>query len=790
MCQFETMRKILSLFLFAFIACFFGHAQLNLSVAGQLDYQSLHNSDLSDVWGYTDELGNEYAIVGVNTGGTSIVDVTDPSSPIEVFFTSGPNTIWRDMKTWGDYAYITNESSGGLKIIDMSGLPGNTNLPVASYNGNGTWSSAHNLFIDEFGFCYIAGANRGNGGVIFLDLTDPMAPVEVGEYDQFYVHDVMVKDNQMFLSHISNGFFQLLNVTDKSAPVIMGSQETSSTFTHNAWVSDDLKYLYTTDEVPSAFIDSYDISDPSDIVMVDQVQSNPGSNVIVHNTHFLNDYLITSYYRDGVTIHDVAFPDNVIEVGNYDTSPFQGNGFNGCWGVFPWLPSGNILATDIEEGLIILAPNYQRGCYLTGTVTDASTTFPIFDAEVELIATPVLELTALNGAYATGIAQAGTYDLEVSKPGFVTELISGVELSNGNSVVVDVELTPLVSISINGQTFEMGLAEGLGQTEVMIVNDDFVYEATSDGSGNFSFDNFFPGTYDIYAGQWGYITTCITNVFIDPTSSPLEIELELGIYDDFTFDFGWTNTATSPTGNWERGEPYGTISFMQPSNPEFDVDGDCFDQCYVTGNNNVDNAGNDDVDDGEVVLISPVFDGNAFNSPLLNFWRWFANYDNTIANDQLDLLIDNGITQETLASYNDQTEMSEWVFEEFILENFIEVTSTMQLVVRTADDSSNGSIVEAGIDLFSVVEGLPIGIGKNELDLVEIYPNPTSGSIRVDLQNGSYYSLEIFTMDGKSVFEQNINASGQIDLNLAKGIYMVRIGSENELFVTKKLIIQ
>ena len=59
-------------------------------------------------------------------------------------------------------------------------------------------------------------------------------------------------------------------------------------------------------------------------------------DVIPHNSHFINDYIVTSYYRDGVTVHDVANKGNMVEVGNFDTSPsFSGDGFNGCWGVYP-----------------------------------------------------------------------------------------------------------------------------------------------------------------------------------------------------------------------------------------------------------------------------------------------------------------------------------------------------------------------------------------------------------------------------------------------------------------------
>ena len=101
---------------FAFIP-FFMSAQLNMSELGYLDLVSLHNSDASDIWGYVDGGGNEYALVGLNDG-TSIVDVTDPANPFEVFFEPGMNSIWRDIKTWDNYAYVTTEEPQGLLIID------------------------------------------------------------------------------------------------------------------------------------------------------------------------------------------------------------------------------------------------------------------------------------------------------------------------------------------------------------------------------------------------------------------------------------------------------------------------------------------------------------------------------------------------------------------------------------------------------------------------------------------------------------------------------------------------
>ena len=51
------------------------NAQLNMDSIGHLDYNVLHNTDLNDVWGYEDEMGNEYALVGAKKG-TSVVDLS------------------------------------------------------------------------------------------------------------------------------------------------------------------------------------------------------------------------------------------------------------------------------------------------------------------------------------------------------------------------------------------------------------------------------------------------------------------------------------------------------------------------------------------------------------------------------------------------------------------------------------------------------------------------------------------------------------------------------------------
>ena len=433
------MKK--NLLSFAFLILFINSfAQLNMVEAGFATY----NQDLSDIWGYVDSEGNEYALVGVYNG-LSIVDVTDPTALTETFFGPGINSIWRDIKTWGDYAYVSTEGGGGIYIVDMSPLPDGDITNTTSFTGSVyPFTTVHNLYIDETGKLYIFGSNSGEGGAIICDLTaDPMNPVELGRFDDYYFHDGMARGDTLWGGAIYEGTFAAVDVSDPANPQVMATKSTPSQFTHNTWVSNNGSYVFTTDEVEDGYIGAYDVSDFDNIFETDRIQSSPGNNVIPHNVHVLNNYLVTSYYSDGVTIHDAARPGNLIEVGNYDTSPnYPGPGYHGSWGAYPFLPSGNILAADIEEGLYVLTPDYKRGCYLEGVVTDSITGLPINNVIIKIQPqTGISDHTNFSGTYAFGTATEGVYDIEYMHSNYNNKLIEGVSLESGVLTILEVELS-------------------------------------------------------------------------------------------------------------------------------------------------------------------------------------------------------------------------------------------------------------------------------------------------------------------------------------------------------------
>tara|TARA_Y100000589_G_scaffold130361_1_gene124013 strand:+ start:4777 stop:6891 length:2115 start_codon:yes stop_codon:yes gene_type:complete len=340
----------LIIFILLFPVFLLSQSSLNMVQIGNLSY----NQDLNDVWGYVDLNGNEHALVGC-ANGFSYVDVSNPSNPQEVFFISGSNSVWRDLKTWGKYAYVTTEAEDGLLIVDLTDLSGQTYTYWTDQ-----FMRAHNIYIDENGFAYIFGSQDGpTDGAIILDLNDdPMNPSVAGLFDAYYLHDGMVRGDTLWGAAVYEGVLTAVDVSDKANPVILGSSPTSCNFTHNAWVSDDGNYVFTTDEQSDCNVGAYDVSNISDIQEIDLIQSWNNENgfpVIPHNTHVLGDYLVTSYYTSGVTVIDASDPFNMNEIAYYDTSPdYEGGEFEGCWGAYPFLPSGLILATDQQTGLHIL----------------------------------------------------------------------------------------------------------------------------------------------------------------------------------------------------------------------------------------------------------------------------------------------------------------------------------------------------------------------------------------------------------------------------------------------------
>jgi choice-of-anchor B domain-containing protein len=748
-------------------------SQLNTILLSHVNYQQLHQANLNDVWGYVDETGKEYAIVGT-TEGTSILDVSDPTSPIEIFWIAGSSSIWRDPCVHGDYAYVTTEANDGLLIIDLSPLPSSSVLPTSTYFGTTTPQllSAHTCFVDENGFAYVFGSNRGNGGALILDVqTNPMQPTEVGFFDNWYVHDGFVRNDTMFLAHISDGFVSLVDVSDKANPILLGTKNTPNNFSHNIWPSDDGQTVFTTDEVSGAFLAAYNISDPQNIVEIDRIQNSPGQGVIPHNAHVRGNHLISSYYSDGIVVHDITYPDNMVKVAEFDTYPTQTSGFDGCWGVYPFLPSGNLLASDITEGLFIIGLNYQQASYLEGMVTDASTLAAIQGVSIQIIADDQVELSRVDGSYKTGILATGTYDVIYSKVGYYSQTLS-VQLVQGQIVIQNVQLIPIppfqLTINVYDASTSLPIADALIQMKVPLLEQ----QGITNGLGQEQMTLYYQEQYDVSVVKWGYFPSCFNQV-VDQNTGVLNIYLEKGYHDEFTFDLGWIVGGNATTGMWERGIPNSTSSGSAPGN---DAEFDCTDKAYITGNDATLNPDLDDVDGGVTLLTSPSMDLSSYTDPYLNFSYWFYCFHGNTPDDTLKIVVTNGFTAVVIAKLPAYENLFyQWVPMSIRLSDYIVPSATMQIVFRVSDNDPNVNITEAGIDYFYISNSNVLDVNSSAMEVGVIYPNPTSGNLTVKSAM-SIGDFELLDLNGKVVLS-GISHKSEMELDISalkSGFYIFK----------------
>ena len=773
----------------------------NLELRSTLEYPG---QTLANICGYAQD-GREYALLG-GSAGLIIVDVTNPASPVNITQIPGPDNLWKEIKVYDHYAYVTSEGGQGLQIIDLSGLPG-TGLNYHYYTGDGEiagqLNTIHALHIDtKKGFVYLFGGGLLGGAAKVLDLnTDPYNPTYVGKFDALgYIHDGYADNDTLYACHIYTGLLSITDMSDKQNPVLLGTVQTPGKFTHNAWITDDRKHILTTDEDVPSFVTSYDVSDPNDIKELDRTSTNDGNNSIGHNTHVLGDWAVTSWYTDGVVISDVHKADNMVITGWYDTWAGSGANFDGCWGVYPFLPSGTVVVSNIPNTnggtgkLYVLTPAYVRACYLEGKITNACNGQPVTGATITVNSNnPWINTTSNNlGVFKTGQVEQGNFQVTISKPGFEA-FVTNVNLATAQVTELDVQLTTNNATNVAGTVLDAGTNQPIGSASVVLSGPTVAYEVQTDDAGQYAQECAAGGAYTIQAGAWGYIPQTISVTNIGAGIPP--IYLEEGYEDDFGLDLGWSTEANATSGAWERGEPVGTQLNNATSNPDVDIDTDANDECYVTGNGGG-QAGNDDVDNGSVTLTSPVMKLAGNDDAILSFWYWFFNGGGQgNPNDKFEVRAING-TQNVLL-FGDNVPASDWNFSGDIhLKDYITLNDNVRIQFTTGDDAPS-HLVEAAVDGFKVVPVKSSGT-KPDIDaraFLQATPNPSSAefALRYEWPLAGDLTLEVRNALGQVVHYQALGAAtGAVSCGNTwpKGVYFATLRSTGKQSETLRLVKQ
>ena len=317
--------------------------------------------------------------MGVSTG-TSFIDISNLETPKIIGFlpTHTVSSSWRDIKTYGNYAFIVSEASGhGMQVFNLMKL-GSTSSDLspitftedAHYDGFG---KAHNIIINESkGYAYAVGTNTFSGGPHFVDISNPLNPTAAGGYgNDAYSHDAQVityngPDSDYTGKEILIGSNQnvvvIVDVTDKTNPTQIATINYPNIgYTHQGWFTEDLNYFILGDELDernfggntrNIVFNFTDLDNPS----LHMDYYGP-TTAIDHNGYTKgNDYYLANYSA-GIRIIDITNISNetMTEIGYFDTYPSNDNAsFNGVWNVYPYFSSGNIIVSDINSGFYIV----------------------------------------------------------------------------------------------------------------------------------------------------------------------------------------------------------------------------------------------------------------------------------------------------------------------------------------------------------------------------------------------------------------------------------------------------
>lgn len=364
---------------------------------------------LSDLWGWTSPAGEEYAIVGTNSG-AAFVRITDPRSPVYLGSIATPNpdtqnNWWWEIKTYGHYAYIVTEvRDAGILIVDLSQLDGLTGPaePGSELDADYTFyrpqgfRAAHNISINaDTGYAYLTGVTHTGlapRALWVLDLNgDPWAPAPVGAVNGPYTHDAQIVTYHgpdagyagreiAFVYQGADEVLGIYDVTDKANLVTLSlTHYPGAAFTHQGWVTEEHDFLFLGDEEDELFgisdpqnpdypdtartyiFDIRDLDAPALHGFYDHEQAS-----IDHNMFVKGDMLYQANYIAGVLALKINRDANggvtLTEAGHMDTEPRFGDqhmnwGYNiwvGPWGVYPFFDSGTIIAGDGLNGLILM----------------------------------------------------------------------------------------------------------------------------------------------------------------------------------------------------------------------------------------------------------------------------------------------------------------------------------------------------------------------------------------------------------------------------------------------------
>ena len=304
-----------------------------------------------------------YAYV-VRRDGLKIVDVSDPTAPIQVGSASvmSGNDVKLIERADGVLFALTSSDVAGISVFDVSDPTDPTRVYQFGVIPDGPFSElgVHTIFIEGTRL-YIT-----QQGVKVYDISDPSSPQLLGRYwlpvDGGYVHDMYVQDSIAYLDYWDNGLV-VVDLTDVDAPRWLGAFDSYADHmtSHSNWVTRAGGRLVSVhgDERIDAHVRIVDV-DPASAEFMQEIGSYQTQRAVsVHNIMAYGDLAFVTYYQDGLRVLDLSDPTEPREVAHYRTydaaDPSYGSSiYEGAIGVDYDPASRTMYVVDTHRGLFVL----------------------------------------------------------------------------------------------------------------------------------------------------------------------------------------------------------------------------------------------------------------------------------------------------------------------------------------------------------------------------------------------------------------------------------------------------
>lgn len=377
-------------------------ARGDITLVGQIKPPS--GDQFCNLWGFERD-GRAYAVVGDWDSGPIIIDVTDPTNPFVRKVITGAGVFGFDVKVWGNYIYSCEGGFGhagaSSRAIDIT----NMDLPLISP----AFTNAHAFAIHPGGYlfaeipglrCYDLNADPTPGGYLWFDGTP-------GGHDS----TVDLEHDRLYDFHGYSGFTAIWDISNINSRQLLGTiVDPTINYHHSGDATEDGNHLFLCDELAvgtEADCTVWNISNPATPT---KVESFFDLTSTIHNLYIIGNFAFVSHYSAGFRVYDVSNPSDVVLLDTYDTAPaLTGDGYEGAYGVYPFGPGGIVYVSDSDNGLYLF------------TVEDFA------GVPTGVVATPDARAARLIGNYPNPFNPSTTIAYEVARTGDVSLAVYDVD---------------------------------------------------------------------------------------------------------------------------------------------------------------------------------------------------------------------------------------------------------------------------------------------------------------------------------------------------------------------------